>query len=156
MRRCRCTRVAPLVARAAAQEETQVWDSLTLACHARDVIGAKCAVTSQVGVLGAHTVCQVSAALPTLILLSPAQQASPASLSSSEEELRPPKPVAVPPEWENAQQLQRDGTTYRTVIRSVNRVRSLARLQRRLPAAGRACSSSRADRVGCMGLGPKH
>ena len=60
-----------------------------------------------------------------------AQQASSASLSSSEEELRPPSPAAVPPEWENAQQLQRDGTTYRTVIRSVNRARSLALLQKR-------------------------
>ena len=90
------------------------------------------------------------------LITSPAQQASAASLSSSEEELRAPNPVAVPPEWENAQQLQRDGTTYRTVIRSVNRVRSLARLQRRLPAAGRACCSSRADRVGCMGLCSEH
>ena len=90
------------------------------------------------------------------LITSPAQQASAASLSSSGEELRAPDPAAVPPEWETAQQLQRDGTTYRTVIRSVNRVRSLARLQRRLPAVGRACCSSRAARVGCMGVCSEH
>ena len=46
-----------------------------------------------------------------------------ASPSSAKEELRSPSPAVVPPEWEIALQLQRDGTTYRTVIRSVNKAR---------------------------------
>ena len=102
------------------------------------MVAACCAVTCYARAVLAHTLREAECRTTTQVVLGEdfcktgkcfTQEA--ASLDSSEEELRPPNPMAVPPEWENAQQLQRDGTTYRTVIRSVNRARSLAWLQRR-------------------------